>query len=71
MRGRPKISPARVKLTITVMSMPRWARVASGGRQHVPSLAKTSAMVFTCDDCAGAGASPTSQNPATHIKNRW
>jgi hypothetical protein len=59
-----------VKLTITVISIPAWARVKSGGRQHVLSLAKMSAMVFTWAGCAGKGVSPTSQNPATHIKDQ-
>jgi hypothetical protein len=36
--GRPRISPARLKLTITVMSM-ALARDAGGGFQQRPILA--------------------------------
>jgi hypothetical protein len=40
--GWPRISPARLKLTITVMSIPGFARDDSGGLQQVRSRANTS-----------------------------
>src|SRR6266436_5077 len=42
------MSPLRLKLTITVMSMPGWARAAGGGFQQVLNLAITSWMLLTC-----------------------
>src|ERR1700683_3708663 len=39
--------PSRLKLTITVMSMPGLAREAGGGFQQVRNLATTSLMVST------------------------
>jgi hypothetical protein len=45
------MSPARLKLTITVMSI-GFARDAGGGLQQVFSLANTSRMLSTCADSA-------------------
>ena len=42
------MSPARLKLTITVMSISGLALDAGGGFQQVFSLANTSLMVLTC-----------------------
>src|SRR6266849_298347 len=48
------MSPLRLKLTITVMSMPGWARDAGGGFQQVLNFANTSWMVLTCTGSACA-----------------
>src|SRR3984893_16314405 len=47
MWGRPRMSPLRLKLTITVMSISGVARDGGGGRQQVLSFATTSRMVLT------------------------
>ena len=62
------ISPARLKLTTTVISMSGWTREGGGGLQQVLILAKTSAMVFTCAGCAGAGFAPPTRSAATNSK---
>src|SRR5450631_569034 len=46
------MSPARLKLTITVMSMPGLARDRGGGFQQVLNFASTSWMLSTCAGCA-------------------
>ena len=54
----------RLKLTITVMSIPEWARDAGGGFQQVLNLANTSRMVLTCAGSASPAevSSPDSAN---------
>src|ERR1700730_8136459 len=47
------MSPLRLKLTITVMSISGLALEAGGGFQQVLNFANTSRMVSTC--CAGSG----------------
>jgi hypothetical protein len=62
--------PARLKLTITVMSISGLALDAGGGLQQVRSLANTSLRVSTCagsactqvDDIGVSSSSAASQN---------
>src|SRR5258705_6878684 len=63
------MSPSRLKLTITVMSMPGWARPAGGGFQQVLNLAITSWMESTCtvSACAVKPDRTNSAAPASQI----
>src|SRR3979411_2718552 len=47
MRGLPRISPLRLKLTSTVICIPARACSSGGGIQQASKAAKTSAMVLT------------------------
>src|SRR4051794_15110874 len=63
------MSPLRLKLTITVMSMPGRARPAGGGFQQVLNLAITSWMLLTCTVSACAATTDKANNaaPASQI----
>src|SRR5438477_11801732 len=63
------MSPLRLRLTITVMSMPGWARPAGGGFQQVLNLAITSWMLLTCtvSACVATTDKANSAAPASQI----
>src|SRR6266487_5508084 len=63
------MSPLRLKLTTTVMSMPGWAREAGGGFQQVLNFAITSWMVLTCigSACAAKLHKANSAAPASQM----
>src|SRR5450432_4054093 len=60
--------PSRLKLTITVMSMPGLARDAGGGFQQVRSLANTSLMLSTRS--GSASTDPTHNNGSSAAANQ-
>src|ERR1700682_566469 len=61
------MSPLRLKLTITVMSIPGLARDAGGGFQQVLNFAITSRMVLTCPGSACAQLDDSSSAAANQI----
>src|SRR5258707_5695234 len=63
------MSPLRLKLTITVMSMPGLARDAGGGFQQLLNFATTSWIVLTCagSACAVKRDKANSAAPASQI----
>src|SRR6185312_8027876 len=69
MRGWPRMSPARLKLTITVMSI-GLARASGGGFQQLESLANTSLMVLTGLSAARPAAASKASGSAATIRIR-
>src|ERR1700737_5174333 len=61
------MSPLRLKLTITVMSIPGLARGAGGGFQQVLNFAITSRMVLTCSGSACAQLDDSSNAAANQM----
>src|SRR4051794_34748288 len=68
-RGWPRISPARLKLTTTVMSM-GLAREGGGGFQQLKNLANASRMVLTCSEAASTLTGERSNSAAAKYPSR-